>query len=122
MEAATGGGAGIEAGTNGCAGPPGPAAGPALRRPCPARHGCRLQAGRCRVRWSADPETFALIPALLATLQEAGRLDDAIYGARLGLPGEDIRPAGELAGTTAVPYLSALIAPGRRSGTGSKLR
>ena len=68
------------------------------------------------------PETSALIPALLATLQEAGRLDDAIYGARLGLPGEDIRPVRDLAGTTAVPYLSALIAPGRRSGTGSKLR
>ena len=68
------------------------------------------------------PETSALIPALLATLQESGRLDDAIYGARLGLPGEDIRPVRDLTGTTAVPYLSALIAPGRRSGTGSKLR
>ncbi len=61
------------------------------------------------------------IPVLLAALREAGRLDDAIYGARLGLPGEDIRPAGELAGTV-VPYLSTLIAPGRRGGTGSKLR
>jgi precorrin-2/cobalt-factor-2 C20-methyltransferase len=62
------------------------------------------------------------IPALLETLREAGRLADAIYGARLGLPGEDIRPARELAGTAAVPYLSALIAPGCRTGTGSKLR
>ncbi len=62
------------------------------------------------------------IPGLIAALREAGRLDDAIYGARLGLPGEDIRPARELAGMAAVPYLSTLIAPGRRAGTGSKLR
>jgi precorrin-2/cobalt-factor-2 C20-methyltransferase len=62
------------------------------------------------------------VPALLAALREAGRLDGAVYGARLGLPGEDIRPAGELAGLAGVPYLSTLIAPGHRTRTGSKLR
>jgi precorrin-2/cobalt-factor-2 C20-methyltransferase len=62
------------------------------------------------------------IPALLAALRAAGRLDGAVYGARLGLPAEDIRPAGELAGLARVPYLSTLIAPGRRTRTGSKLR
>ncbi len=62
------------------------------------------------------------IPGLLAALREAGRLDGAIYGARLGLPGEDIRPACELRELAAVPYLSTLIVPGRRAGTGSKLR
>jgi precorrin-2/cobalt-factor-2 C20-methyltransferase len=61
------------------------------------------------------------IPDLLAALRDAGRLDEAVYGARLGLGGEDIRPARDLAGTAAVPYLSTLIAPGRRVGTGSKL-
>ncbi len=61
------------------------------------------------------------INALLAALAQAGRLDDAVYGARLGLPDQDIRPASELAGTDAVPYLSTLVAPGRRSGIGSKL-
>jgi precorrin-2/cobalt-factor-2 C20-methyltransferase len=62
------------------------------------------------------------IPALLETLRQARRLDGAVYGARLGLPGEDIRPARELADTAAVPYLSTLIAPGCRTGAGSKLR
>jgi precorrin-2/cobalt-factor-2 C20-methyltransferase len=62
------------------------------------------------------------IPAVLAALREAGRLDGAVYGARLGLPGEDIRPAGELDGLAGVPYLSTLIAPGRRAAPGSKLR
>ncbi len=62
------------------------------------------------------------VPALLAMLKEAGRLDDAIYGARLGLPGEDIRPAKDLVEGMALPYLSTLIAPGRRTMTGGKLR
>ncbi len=60
--------------------------------------------------------------ALLAALDDAGRLGDAVYGARLGLPGQDIRMARELRGTESVPYLSTLIAPGRRDGIGSKLR
>jgi precorrin-2/cobalt-factor-2 C20-methyltransferase len=59
---------------------------------------------------------------LLAVLEKSGRLGDCVYGARVGLPDEDIRPAGELAGIKDVPYLSTLIAPGRRRGTGSKLR
>ncbi len=67
-------------------------------------------------------EESARVAELLASLESAGRLGDAVYGARLGLPDEDIRPARELAGALAVPYLSTLIAPGRRGGTGSKLR
>jgi precorrin-2/cobalt-factor-2 C20-methyltransferase len=43
-----------------------------------------------------------------------------VYGARLGLPGEDIRRAAEITGP--VPYLSTLIVPGRRSGLGGKLQ
>ena len=62
------------------------------------------------------------IDGVLAAVQEAGRLGDAVYGARLGLPGEDIRPAGEVAGAAAVPYLSTLLVPARRDRTGSKLR
>ena len=61
------------------------------------------------------------IADLLAALDKAGRLDDAVYGARVGLAGQDIRPARDLEGSDAVPYLSTLIAPGRRGGTGSKL-
>ena len=54
-------------------------------------------------------------------LAAAGRLDGAIAGARLGLPGQDIRPAAELAALRAVPYLSTLIVPARRDGVGTSL-
>ncbi|GAA4632035.1 precorrin-2 C(20)-methyltransferase [Actinoallomurus vinaceus] len=56
----------------------------------------------------------------LAVVRDAGRLDDAVYGARLGLPDEDVRAAKGLHGP--VPYLSTLIVPGRRTTTGGKLR
>jgi precorrin-2/cobalt-factor-2 C20-methyltransferase len=60
--------------------------------------------------------------AVLGLLGAAGRLEDAVFGARLGLPGEDIRPASELAGGPLVPYLSTLITVGARAGRGSRLR
>jgi precorrin-2/cobalt-factor-2 C20-methyltransferase len=60
--------------------------------------------------------------AVLGLLGEAGRLGNAVFGARLGLPGEDIRPASELAGGAPVPYLSTLITVGARAGRGSRLR
>ena len=56
---------------------------------------------------------------VLAAVEEAGRLDEAVYGARLGLPDEDMRPAARVEGP--VPYLSTLIVPARRTGTGGKL-
>jgi precorrin-2/cobalt-factor-2 C20-methyltransferase len=56
---------------------------------------------------------------VLALVGEAGRLDDAVYGGRLGLPGEDVRRGAEIAGP--VPYLSTLIVPGRRTTRGGKL-
>ena len=56
---------------------------------------------------------------VLTTVADAGRLEDAVYGARLGLPGEDVRRAAEIAGP--VPYLSTLIVPGRRTSLGGKL-
>lgn len=52
------------------------------------------------------------MPAVLDMLREAGRLDDAVYGASLGLPDEQIAPAAELAGVPA-PYLSTLIVRSR---------
>lgn len=57
---------------------------------------------------------------VLAALRDADRLDDAVYGARLGLPDEDVRPAARIEGP--VPYLSTLIVPGRRTTTGGKLK
>ncbi|WP_190037684.1 precorrin-2 C(20)-methyltransferase [Streptomyces fructofermentans] len=56
-----------------------------------------------------------------AALRETGRLDDAVWGAALGLPEESIRPAAEL-DDAPLPYLSTLIAPARRDGgRGGKL-
>jgi precorrin-2/cobalt-factor-2 C20-methyltransferase len=124
----------------GCAGPgntepgnTGPGcAGPGNTEPGNTGPGC---AGRGNIEpggaepGNADPgtamggaDTAAQIAALLSTLADAGRLGDAVYGARLGLPGEDIRPACELSGEMTVPYLSTLIVPARRAGPGSKLR
>jgi precorrin-2/cobalt-factor-2 C20-methyltransferase len=56
---------------------------------------------------------------VLAAVRDAGRLGEAVHGAALGLPGEDIRPAGEVAGPA--PYLSTLLVPGRRTHRGGKL-
>ena len=56
---------------------------------------------------------------VLGVLEDTGRLDGAVYGARLGLPGEEVRPAGGLTGP--VPYLSTLLLPGRRTTRGGKL-
>ena len=61
---------------------------------------------------------------VLGLLADAGRLDGAVVGSRLGLPGEDIRSAADLARLPAVPYLSTLIVPARRdrrAGVGSSL-
>ncbi len=66
--------------------------------------------------------TYKFGPAaadVLAAVKEAGRLEEAVYGARLGLPGEDVRPAGELSGP--VPYLATLLLPARRTTRGGKL-
>lgn len=56
---------------------------------------------------------------VLAAVKDAGRLETAVYGARLGLPGEDVCPAGELDGP--VPYLATLLVPAPRTTRGGKL-
>jgi len=62
-----------------------------------------------------------MLPEALRMLRETGRLDDAVYGAALGLPDEDIRPARELDPDAPGPYLSTLIVAPRRSGRGGAL-
>jgi precorrin-2/cobalt-factor-2 C20-methyltransferase len=57
------------------------------------------------------------LPDLLEVLRGAGRLDRAVYGARLGLAGEVVRPAAELPAGPG-PYLSTLIALPERRGRG----
>ena len=60
-------------------------------------------------------------PAILRDrLHAAGRLDGAVIGARLGLPGEQIAPAAEACpshGPADIPYLSTLIIPALRPAT-----
>lgn len=60
------------------------------------------------------------LPEIVDTLRRAGRLERAVYGARLGLPDEIIEPAAKLGGE-AGPYLSTVIALPERSARGSKL-
>ena len=59
------------------------------------------------------------LPEVLTAVREAGRLEGAVHGASLGLAGEDIRPAADVAGPA--PYLSTLLIPGKRSERGGKL-
>ena len=63
-----------------------------------------------------------MLPATLGVLRETGRLADAVYGARLGLPDEDVRPAVELDPAEVGPYLATLIIPPARTGRGGALR
>lgn len=51
--------------------------------------------------------------SVLDAVRAAGRLDRAVYGAYLGLAGEDIRRAAEV-DPSAAPYLSTLIVPPAR--------
>jgi precorrin-2/cobalt-factor-2 C20-methyltransferase len=59
------------------------------------------------------------MPEVLDVLRATGRLDGAVYGAALGIAGEDVRPAAQVEGQA--PYLSTVIVPARRSGRGSRL-
>lgn len=62
-----------------------------------------------------------MLPLALAVLRDTGRLDGAVYGAGLGLPQEDIRPARDLDPGSVGPYLSTLIVPPVRARRGGAL-
>ncbi|WP_204057398.1 precorrin-2 C(20)-methyltransferase [Microbispora corallina] len=62
-----------------------------------------------------------VLPEVLEAVRDAGRLAGAVYGASLGLPDEDIRPAAGLDPGAAGPYLSALIVTPPRTGRGGRL-
>jgi precorrin-2/cobalt-factor-2 C20-methyltransferase len=57
------------------------------------------------------------LSALATAIKEAGR--EAVYGARLGLAGEQVAPLSEVDGPA--PYLSTVLVPARRTGRGGKL-
>ncbi len=59
------------------------------------------------------------LPGVLEAVRAAGRLGDAVHGASLGLPGQDIRPAADVDGPA--PYLSVLLVPAKRTTRGGKL-
>lgn len=60
------------------------------------------------------------LPEIVDLLESNGRLEHALYGARLGLHGETIQPAAKL-GDEPGPYLSTVIALPRRPARGSAL-
>ena len=61
------------------------------------------------------------LPRMLEAVRNAGRLDDAVYGAALGLPDESVRRAAEVSPTATAPYLSTLLVPPVRGGRGERL-
>lgn len=70
----------------------------------------------------ADPEAAVVVykggrhlPAIADRLAEAGRLEGAVVGELLGLPGQRIAPVAEAAGGPAA-YLASVVVPPRRAG------
>jgi len=59
------------------------------------------------------------MPEVLSVAEEAGRLGGAVYGARLGIPGEEVLPAAGMAGREGT-YLSAAIFGGSGLGEGGE--
>jgi precorrin-2/cobalt-factor-2 C20-methyltransferase len=59
------------------------------------------------------------VDAVLDVVRRAGRIDDAVYGARIGLAGEEIERAADVRGPA--HYLSTLLVPARRTTRGGKL-
>ncbi len=57
--------------------------------------------------------------AVLDVVRKAGRIDEAVYGARLGLEGEQVQEAAGHRGPA--HYLSTLIVPAKRESRGGKL-
>jgi precorrin-4/cobalt-precorrin-4 C11-methyltransferase len=98
-----------------------------------------LASGGTVVGYKAGAAASPAPGALRRQLSDAGRLEGAVLGVRLGLDGEQVAPAAELLPTellpagdtpgevpgdapeTALPYLSTLIAPVPRGARGSSL-
>ena len=59
------------------------------------------------------------MPAVLEVLARHDRLDGAVYGAALGLPDQQVGPAGDAPADA--PYLSTILVPARRTTRGGKL-
>lgn len=57
------------------------------------------------------------MPEVLSVAEGAGRLEGAVYGARLGIPGQEVVPASEMAGREGT-YLSTVIFTRKAAGLG----
>jgi precorrin-2/cobalt-factor-2 C20-methyltransferase len=57
------------------------------------------------------------MPEVLSVAEGVGRIGDAVYGARLGIPGEEVVPAAAMAGREGT-YLSTVIFTGKAEGLG----
>jgi precorrin-2/cobalt-factor-2 C20-methyltransferase len=57
---------------------------------------------------------------IITLVDDAGRLDDARYGAHLGLPDEQLAPLSDV-DPDAAPYLSTVLVPARRTTRGGNL-
>lgn len=62
-----------------------------------------------------------MLPTMVDAVREAGRLDGCVFGASLGLDGEDVRTGESVAVLGEAPYLSTLVVTSRRGGRGSRL-
>lgn len=61
----------------------------------------------------------AYLDGITTILKEHQRLDEAIFGAALGLPDQQVSPLAEV--TAPAPYLSTVIAPPKRTTRGGRL-
>lgn len=61
------------------------------------------------------------MPEVLRSLRRTGRTKDAVFGAALGLPDEDIRLVSDLSADRPFAYLSTVIVPAARTVRGGKL-
>jgi precorrin-2/cobalt-factor-2 C20-methyltransferase len=61
------------------------------------------------------------LPEVLDLLKAEGRLDGAVVGSGLGLPGEHLVAAADVPPGERAPYLTTVIAPPRRTGRGGRL-
>lgn len=61
-----------------------------------------------------------MLAEVIEAVKDSGRLDDAVYGAHLGLPDEQVVPATRLTETPA-PYLSTLLVTRSRNSRGGRL-
>jgi precorrin-2/cobalt-factor-2 C20-methyltransferase len=61
-----------------------------------------------------------ILGTVVEAVTAAGRLDDAVFGAHLGLDDQIVSPLAEVDPDKA-PYLSAVLVPGRRNSRGGKL-